>query len=136
VMAIVQEKDVVHKLFENADKRYGAQNGGYTRIIKIGRRPGDAAPVSLIELVNAEPKAKPKKKAAGEGKKKEAAVDSAPAAEVKSPAPDAEARQAAGEADSDAASAAEPVAAAAASEQEAAPSSEETDQGAEGPEKE
>ena len=46
-LAIVMEKDVVHKLFENAAERFGAISGGYTRIVKLGRRPGDAAPVSV-----------------------------------------------------------------------------------------
>jgi large subunit ribosomal protein L17 len=149
VMAIVQEKDVVHKLFENAGKRFGAQNGGYTRIIKIGRRPGDAAPVSLIELISAEPKPKAKKKAKGAAKKKEAATtaqataataeeqtaDSAPQAEEKTPAPEAEAQaqpaETAGEADVEAQPAAEPAEAAAADEAAA----EENDQDAEEPEK-
>jgi len=65
VMAIVREKDVVHKLFEEAEKRFGKTNGGYTRIVKIGTRPGDSAPVSLVELISAEetkPKAKKKSK--------------------------------------------------------------------------
>jgi len=155
VMAIVQEKDVVHKLFENADKRFGAQNGGYTRIVKIGRRPGDAAPVSLIELISAEPKAKPKKKAKGTAKKKEAAAvpapasaaeaaaeeqvaESAPQAEELSPETDAEAQaEATAEADADAQSAAEPAAAAAdEASEDAVPGAEEKDQDAEEPEKE
>jgi large subunit ribosomal protein L17 len=85
VMAIVQEKDVVHKLFESADKRFGTLNGGYTRIIKIGRRPGDAAPISLIELIATEPAVKPKKKAKGTTKKKEPVA--APAPEAKAEAP-------------------------------------------------
>jgi large subunit ribosomal protein L17 len=62
-LAIVREKGVVHKLFEDAPKRFGEASGGYTRVIKIGRRAGDAAPVSIVELVSAEVvAAKPKKK--------------------------------------------------------------------------
>lgn len=59
-MAIIQEKDVVHKLFAEAPKRFADVNGGYTRVVKIGFRPGDAAAVSLVELVTPEPKKKKK----------------------------------------------------------------------------
>ncbi len=62
VLAIVREKDVVHKIFAEAEKRFGNISGGYTRIIKIGRRPGDSAPISLIELTVLEEKAKKEKK--------------------------------------------------------------------------
>lgn len=51
-MSIVREKDVVHKLFEEATERFGAINGGYTRIVRIGRRPGDSAPLTIVELVS------------------------------------------------------------------------------------
>jgi len=62
-MSIVREKAVVHKVFEEAPKRFASVSGGYTRIIKIGRRSGDAAQVSLIELITPEPgKKKTKKK--------------------------------------------------------------------------
>ena len=70
-MSIVREKEVVHKLFEEAEKRFGSIKGGYTRIVKIGTRPGDAAPVSLIELVSADDRVtKGKKKTKSAPKKK------------------------------------------------------------------
>lgn len=74
-LSIVQEKKVVHKLFENANEKFGDRAGGYTRIIKIGHRPGDAASMSLIELIAKEKKKeKPAKKKAAvkkDDKKKE-----------------------------------------------------------------
>ena len=50
-LAIVQDKAVVHKLFETIGPRFKDRPGGYTRIIKIGWRRGDCAPLSLVELV-------------------------------------------------------------------------------------
>jgi large subunit ribosomal protein L17 len=50
-LGIVQDKSVVRKLFDTLAPRFKDRPGGYTRIIKIGWRRGDAAPVSLIELV-------------------------------------------------------------------------------------
>jgi large subunit ribosomal protein L17 len=54
----------VHKIFEEAQERFGAINGGYTRIVKIGRRPGDAAPLTIVELCSSDVAAPTKKKKA------------------------------------------------------------------------
>jgi len=51
VLGIVQDKAVVRKLFDIIAPRFKDRPGGYTRIIKVGMRRGDAAPISLIELV-------------------------------------------------------------------------------------
>lgn len=61
-LSIIREKDVVHKLFEEAPERFGRINGGYTRVVKLMRRPGDAALISLVELIEAG-KETPKKSA-------------------------------------------------------------------------
>src|SRR5574342_937850 len=53
-LGIVQDKAVVRKLFDTIAPRFKDRPGGYTRIIKVGTRRGDAAPISLIELVAGE----------------------------------------------------------------------------------
>ena len=54
VLAIIQDKTVVKKLFDSIGPRFRDRPGGYTRIIKLGWRHGDAAPVSLVELVGSD----------------------------------------------------------------------------------
>ena len=48
----LRDRDVVTKLFNELGPRYQARPGGYLRILKFGFRPGDAAPMALVELVD------------------------------------------------------------------------------------
>jgi large subunit ribosomal protein L17 len=50
-LRVIRSRDVTAKLFEELAERYRDRPGGYTRVIKLGHRPGDSAPVSIIELV-------------------------------------------------------------------------------------
>lgn len=86
VLAIMREKEVVHKLFEQAAEKFGAVSGGYTRVVKLGRRPGDAAPVSLVELVvtkETKKKKTRKKKGKAAGAKKTTAASQKQSADKK-----------------------------------------------------
>ena len=49
--ASLTDKKVVAKLFDEIGPRFSDRDGGYTRIVKIGPRKGDAAPMALLELV-------------------------------------------------------------------------------------
>jgi large subunit ribosomal protein L17 len=54
-LAVLRQKNAVKKLFDNIAPRSTNRNGGYTRIVKLGQRKSDSAPVAFLEWVDAPP---------------------------------------------------------------------------------
>jgi large subunit ribosomal protein L17 len=51
---VLRSNTIVRKLFEEVAQRFGQRQGGYTRVLHVGYRPGDAAEMAVIELVEAD----------------------------------------------------------------------------------
>ena len=69
----IRDKRLITKVFADLKDRYADRSGGYTRIVRLGHRWGDAAPMALLELVDRpreeKEKTAPAKEKAGKGKK-------------------------------------------------------------------
>ncbi|MFN5607658.1 MAG: 50S ribosomal protein L17, partial [Bacteroidota bacterium] len=100
VFGYLQDKEAIKELFGTVAEKIAGRPGGYTRIIKLGFRPGDNADMAMIELVDfneiykkGEEKGSAKKtrRSGGGGRKKaaEKAVEVAPAADTAAPAEEA-----------------------------------------------
>ncbi len=105
VFSYLQDKEAVKELFGNVAEKVGGRPGGYTRIIKLGARPGDNAETAMIELVDfneiygkgkgeAKETAKKTRRGRTSAKKADApATEAAPAAETAAPAEETKAAE-------------------------------------------
>jgi large subunit ribosomal protein L17 len=91
-LRVIRSREVTAKVFDDLAERFRDREGGYTRVLKVRTRVGDAAPLSIVELVegakaaakaDAAPKGRRKKKAATKAAPEKKAADQKPAAKKK-----------------------------------------------------
>jgi large subunit ribosomal protein L17 len=78
-LRIIRRREVAAKVFDELAERYRDRPGGYTRVVKLGNRRGDAAALSIVELVGAAATEQSKLAAGGASKKKSTAKKAATA---------------------------------------------------------
>jgi large subunit ribosomal protein L17 len=88
-LAVIRDRDVAAKLFDELAPRYATRPGGYTRVLKVRQRVGDAAPMSIVELVDRGVSGVPSKAAA----KPEKPAKAAKAPEKRAAKPKAEKKE-------------------------------------------
>lgn len=92
-LSFIRSPLVVDKIFSDLALRFKERNGGYTRVLHLGERAGDSAPMALIEYLPGAGAAEGGEPEAGQGKKKPATRQAAVKKSPKGPAPKAEKKE-------------------------------------------
>ncbi|MFQ5903933.1 MAG: 50S ribosomal protein L17 [Candidatus Binatia bacterium] len=93
-LGVIQDRDVVRKVFDNLAPRFKDRPGGYTRITKVGWRHGDHAAISLVELVSGDGAGKAEVPSGAKKRSRRPAQKGKEVAAKKKPAPQRSAKKA------------------------------------------